>query len=354
MALINQDFITPAEASGIVLGAYQTVTAQLPFSQVLPDINNPTGLRVDWIPNQARPEEDEMHFGAWDAEAEYGQTKGGEKIAYTKMLPLRKRMRISEYDIAEGKVDLNGSNVADSLREYFLQLGKELAFRLERARVTVTVDAALSVDEHDVKATWDYQRDASLTVTAAQKWNVDGDPVADTRLWADVIDAVDGYAPTVMLMTRKVMRALEANPVIIRYAFQGQGDTLPNLVGENVVRNVMQQMAGIDNILIVDDVYKKYAQAQKIQLPGGVKSFFPEDTVLLLPDLGGTDMGYTALGPTAEAKAKANGISREHDAGPVGLVTDIAASTPGYEAYATATALPVLIQSNSTLKATVL
>ena len=35
MALVNKDFITPAEASGIVLGAYQGATSALPFGQIL-------------------------------------------------------------------------------------------------------------------------------------------------------------------------------------------------------------------------------------------------------------------------------------------------------------------------------
>ena len=37
MSLLNKDIITPDEASAIVLGAYQTTTAALPFASILPD-----------------------------------------------------------------------------------------------------------------------------------------------------------------------------------------------------------------------------------------------------------------------------------------------------------------------------
>lgn len=94
MSLLNKDIITPDEASAIVLGAYQTTTAALPFASILPD--QFTGLSVEWTPNQDDPEVDEMKFSTWDAEAPYGRTVGGEKLSYTSMLPLRKRMRVSE------------------------------------------------------------------------------------------------------------------------------------------------------------------------------------------------------------------------------------------------------------------
>ncbi len=101
--------------------------------------------------------------------------------------------------------------------------------------------------------------------------------------------------------------------------------------------------------------YEEFARQQKIILPGGVASFFPENTVLLLPGLNDTGLGYTALGPTAEAKqSTVYGISRQYDAGPIGAILDIPSATPGYEAYVNGTMLPVLVQSNSTFKATVL
>ncbi|EFO78087.1 hypothetical protein [Bifidobacterium dentium] len=79
MALVNKDFITPAEASGIVLGAYQGATSALPFGQILTDMNNPTGINVSWVPNQPRFEVDTMEYSSYDAEAPYDETHAGGK-----------------------------------------------------------------------------------------------------------------------------------------------------------------------------------------------------------------------------------------------------------------------------------
>jgi hypothetical protein len=52
MSLLNKDIITPDEASAIVLGAYQTTTAALPFASIL-RTSSPaclsSGLRIRMI-----------------------------------------------------------------------------------------------------------------------------------------------------------------------------------------------------------------------------------------------------------------------------------------------------------------
>lgn len=159
MSLLNKDIITPDEASAIVLGAYQTTTAALPFASILPD--KFTGLSVEWTPNEDDPEVDEIKYSTWDAEAPYGRTVSGEKLSYTSMLPLRKRMRVSEKDIANGTISMTNGDLKTTLSDYFVQLGKELAYRLEKARVAVAVDAKLGIKESNEEANWDYARDSA-------------------------------------------------------------------------------------------------------------------------------------------------------------------------------------------------
>ena len=371
MALVNKDFITPAEASGIVLGAYQGATSALPFGQILTDMNNPTGVNVSWVPNQPRFEVDTMEFSAYDAEAPYDETHAGGVKKYTEMLPLRKRHRVSEEDIVKGVAspsftidpEVNGvvatPTAADNLREAFVRLGKELAFTLEMYRVEAAVNAKIEPKSDSASDNgWDYARDESLTITkdSGQTWADGGDPVQDLRDWADKIDAVEGDAPSIMLTTKKVWRALAKNTAMIKYYYPTTAKaSLPSLLKDDELKYVLVQMTDIRDVVIVDDLYKEYAHQMKIELPGKVKSFFPENTVLLIPALGDTSMGYTAFGPTAQAKEKAvYGITREYDAGPVGVVLDSTGTNPGYEALVNASALPVLVKSNSTLKATVL
>lgn len=360
MALVNTDIITPTEASAIVLSAYQTTRELLPFGKILPDVMNPTGLNVDWVPNQPRYEVEEMKYSTWDAEAPYDKTVGGGKRSYTEMLPLRKRHRISEHDIAAGRIAATATEAGDELRDALARLGVEMAYRAEKADVAVAVDAKLGIDESNLTANWDYARDPSLTVelkTTALWSNAASDPVKDTRKWSDLVYAAEGSRPRVMVTTRKVVNTLMENPAIMKYAYNGQAqsDMVPGFLGEDVVRRVLSAYANINDILIADETYETYARDQRIILPGGVASFFPENTVLLLPGLNDTGLGYTALGPTAEAKQHTvYGITRQYDAGPIGAILDIPSATPGYEAYVNGTMLPVLIQSNSTFKATVL
>ena len=357
MALVNTDIITPAEASGIVLGAYQTTRSMLPFGGILPDRNNATGIKVDWVPNAPRVQADEMPFSAWDAEAAYDRTETLVRKAYTEMLPLRKRHRVGEYDIVTGRASVDGAG--DELRAAFARLGTELAYTVERACVAVAVDGVLGVSAANMAPKWDYERDTALTVELKTKglWSdASADPVKDLKTWSQLVYDKDGMRPHAMITTRKVMDVLMANTAIMRYNYQGaaQSDMLPPFIAEDLVKVVLAQYANITDVVIIDELYEDYARQQKIVLPGGEKGYFPENTVLLLPGLGDTGIGYTALGPTGEALTASYGIQREYNAGPVGVVHDIPSGTPGYEAYANATALPVLVQSNSTFKATVL
>lgn len=237
MALINKDIITPAEASAIVLGAYQSTREILPFGKILPDVMNPTGLNVSWVPNQPRFEVEEMKYSTWDSEAPYDKTTGGGKKSYTEMLPLRKRHRISEHDIAAGRVAATATEASDELREALARLGTEMAYRTEKANVAVAVDAKLGIGESNLTANWDYARDASLAVElkANNLWsNAASDPIKDLRKWSDLVYKAEGTRPRVMVTTRKVMNTLMENAAVMKYFYAGQAqsDMLPAFIGE--------------------------------------------------------------------------------------------------------------------------
>ena len=244
MALINKDIITPAEASAIVLGAYQSTREILPFGKILPDVMNPTGLNVSWVPNQPRFEVEEMKYSTWDSEAPYDKTTGGGKKSYTEMLPLRKRHRISEHDIAAGRVAATATEASDELREALARLGTEMAYRTEKANVAVAVDAKLGIGESNLTANWDYARDASLAVElkANNLWsNAASDPIKDLRKWSDLVYKAEGTRPRVMVTTRKVMNTLMENAAVMKYFYAGQAqsDMLPAFIGEAQVRGAV-------------------------------------------------------------------------------------------------------------------
>lgn len=346
--------LTPAQASAYAQGAFETVASQLPFGSILPNYDNPEGLTVSWTPNQ-RVDEDEAEFRAFDAEVEYGRTVGAASGLSLNLIAIGRRMRVTERDIINHAGE-SSDWVRAKLQEYFEQLGRNIAFRLERAKVDAIVNAKLTIDENGIKGTWDFQRKRTLTVNLAKKWNdPTSNPLTDLKAWSDAIDAAEGDLPGAMVTTRAVMDALAAHPLIVKYAAAAANNevaaTIPN-VSYQSVRNVLSQYAGITDVLVADTAYADYAKSRLINLPGGVKSYFPANTVLLLPSLAGNTVGMTAIGPTAEQVTTAYGLS-----GGTGLSAAVFPgfnNTPGWDAYATGTMLPVIRMANSTLTATVL
>lgn len=350
----DTSLITPAAASSVAQGSFEGVASKLPFGAILPNTINPEGLTVSWTPNQ-RLDEDEAEFRAFDAEAEYGRTQGAASGLSLNLIAIARRMRVTERDIINHAGD-STSWVRDRMEEYFDMLGRNIAFRLERAKVDALVNAKLVIDENGVKGSYDFRRKNSLTVNLATKWN-DGasNPLTDIKAWSDLIDAADGDLPTAMVTTRKVMDALAANPVVIKYAAAAANNevasTVPN-VSYQSVRNVLAQYVGITDVLVADTAYAEYAKTYEVNLPGGVKSYFPEDKVLLLPSLAGNTVGETAIGPTAEQVSAAYGLTGGN--GLSGAVFPSANNLPGWDCYVTGTMLPVVRMANSTLTATVL
>lgn len=354
MATPDTTILSPDQATALVRGAFDGTSNSLPLNDVLPNTSNAEGLQVSWEAN-TRVEDDEMPFSAFDAEAPYGKTTGAGATKMLKLMPLRKRMRTTEMDII-----MNRGNSADwqrdKLTEYFQQLGTEAAFRLERARADTIVNAKLDISENGLKGvSYDFERDASLEVTLAtgKKWSEHKtDPINDFKTWKQKIKAVDGDKPTMMLTTEAVMDALAEDPFIIKYAANVEADiTRPQIAYQNV-RNVLAQYAGITTVMTVDTMYDEYLRTQRIKFKGGVETFFPENTVILLPGAGG-GLGETAIGPTAETSITGYDIAALSN-GFIGAVFSSIGNQPGYEAYVTGTGLPVLRMANSTFKATVM
>ncbi len=353
MATPDTTILSPDQATALVRGAFDGTSNSLPLNDVLPNTSNAEGLQVSWEAN-TRVEDDEMPFSAFDAEAPYGKTTGAGATKMLKLMPLRKRMRTTEMDII-----MNRGNSADwqrdKLTEYFQQLGTEAAFRLERARADTIVNAKLDISENGLKGvSYDFERDSSLeaTLNTGKKWSDSTvNPIKDIKAWKDKIKAVDGDKPTLMLTTTTVMDALAENPFIIKFAATTEPDLeRPQVAYQNVI-NVFKQYAGVTPVT-VDDQYDAYLRTQRIKFKGGVETFFPENTVILLPGAGG-GLGETAIGPTAETSITGYDIAALRN-GFIGAVFSSIGNQPGYEAYVTGTGLPVLRMANSTFKATVM
>ena len=350
----DTSILTPAQATAAVRGAFDATAEALPFNNFLPNQSNPEGLSVSWQPN-TRIEDDEAEFGAFDAEAPYGKEIGTGATNQLKLQVIRKRMRITEFGIIQNS-GMSDDWKRDKLTEYFTKLGKEAATRLERAKVEALLTGKIALDENQVKGEYDFQRDQSLSVTLAtgKKWSEHKtDPIKDLKGWSDAIDKLDGDRPTVMVTTKSVLDTLAEDPYVIKYAAITEADSTRPMIGYQNVQNVLAQYVGITSVLAVDTMYNEYLRKLGLKFKGGVKSFFEDGNVLLLPGVGGSDLGKTAIGPTAEAYLDGYEVGGTDRNGFVGVVFPSAGNQPGFDAYMTGTGLPVVTMANNTLAAKV-
>lgn len=357
MSTPNMDIISPDEATGLAQGAFDGMSGQLPFNNILPNtlLNSlPTGITADnktvsWIPNQRTDMDKEPLFRAWDAESPYGATTGGRSVKHVEVQPLGKRHRITEADIVSAG---DSAFAHDRAADYITKMGGEIAFKLEKAKLAVAYDAKLAVTENSVNYTFDYGRDKALTVTLdddAAKWDADDvDPTEDLQKWIDLVVSKDGMIPRALVTTRKVINALRRNSALISYFYDKASIDAPKSIKEADVLNVISEFTDIQSFLIADREYETYFQTNNLR----VQQMVPDDAILLLPGFGDTGIGVTGIGPTAEAMTGL--VSNPDNLGLAANVQDTPGTVPAYDVYVTGSALPILAQPNSTFKATVL
>lgn len=344
---LDTTIMTPAQATAIVRGTFDSVSANMPMNAYLPNTLNDS-LFVKWTPN-VREELDEVQFSAPDVEAPYGKTVGAAVGRTAELMFLRQRMRISEADIIN-----NAANSTEwkrnKLTEYLTRLATNAALRLERARVETLVNASFTLAENGIHGVNDYERDSALTVklTSTKTWDsTNVDPIKDLETWKQKIDDLNGEAPATMVVTKNVMNMLRYNKAMIAEFCRGASGTLPARIGVDEVKQVIANNVQIRNVVVVDELYGDYMKQINSTFKGGLKTLFPDNTVLLLPS---TAVGVTSIGPTAEISEARYGVS---GSGPVGAIFGVNGTLPGGEAYFNASALPVLVMSNSTATATV-
>lgn len=348
--------MTPADASSITQGTFDSLSGVLPFASILPNTVNDEGLTRSWAANTHR-DEDEAKYRAYDAQTVKGKTTGKGGSFSLNLQPLSHAQSITEYSIILNS-GMSDDWVRAKLSEYFDKLGRDLAWRVERSKIDTFVNAVFDFDDDEQGGNaYDFRRDAKLNVTVKTKWNdAASDPIKDIQAWQKLIKTAEGDAPTTLVTTRNVVDTLMVNPSVIKYAAASAANEaalqLPQ-VGLNVVTNVLTQYTGIRKVLIVDDAFQTvvdniFANTQvKMRIPSSVLNAFPANTVMLSADY----VGVEALGPTAEQYLSGYGLSDSQIAAGVFPSQSFA---PGFDAYATMTALPVLDMANSTLKATVL
>lgn len=346
----DDSIISGAEATSIVRSEMQALNEQLPLAPVFPNKSNGKAKTVSWTPNVLQDRPDGAQFSAWDAEplrsasTSFGTEKHIELIPIRMMMDVTERNLIDNVDSAEWK----RQKIEENLR---LQ-AKQIEWRFEKLRLDAIYKAAITLDENNVKGTYDFGRDPSLnkTLTAAKKWDqADTDPYKDIKGWIKTLtDREDGAVPTAVLTSTSVIDALAENPKFIQNCFGVAANTLPTTISRDQVISTLAKL-GLSDVRLIDEEYNKLGYKRD----SGINDFYPKNTFTLLPALNSPSLGFTAIGPTVESGISDYGIPSGDGAGFIGLA--YRAEMPvRLGSYVNGSGMPALVMPNSTLNATVL
>lgn len=149
---------------------------------------------------------EEARYRAFDAEPEFGKQPKYKRVTVD-LPPLSQQGAISERD----QVRLR--NADDEVRTRILtdatrNAVRAVADRSERQRGAVLVSGAADISQDNYSDSYDYGRDASMSVTASTLWNASADILDDLQTWVDHYSDVNGEAPGALVTSSRVARIL--------------------------------------------------------------------------------------------------------------------------------------------------
>lgn len=351
---LEKNIISPAEASGLVQGGFDTVNNLLPFGKVFPVKSNDGLTTVSWQKVLLPKETDAMKFRAWDGEAAHGKTVTQSGENYTGLIPLSKMGHISERDVINHAGDSTWLNTKAS--EIFYQLGQGAAVRIEIARIAALYDAKITVEENGLKAqTWTFDRPTALGKLAPAKLWSDptADPVTDVQKWVEAIRKERGRIPGAVLTTSKVIDALRVNET---FRTELSGDSLDHSktrLTRAEVLDVLRTSCGLTDVRMIDLLYQDLEIDNGLKLPVDTNALIAPGTFIVFPSYNDLNLGFTASGPTVEGQDPEYGINKSVNDGFIGAM--FAGGAPvKYDLWANGTMMPILQEAVSTGKATVL
>lgn len=342
----NTDYATASELSGIARGAQDVLTAQgngLVLERWLPTVENPT---LDYEFNATgRQYPGSAEFRAFETEAPYGSnlptlTKTGQLPPISEKMPVREYQRLKLYQNADG--------IKNKVEQHAALIGTHIATRAELARGEALTTGKLTLNENGLVATVDYGRASAQTSTAATLWSSGGsDPLADITTIQNTLITEVGAAPGTMLISRRILNALQTNGDLIAAAL-AQGAQLPSRISKDDVLSTLAAF-GLPNTLIYDQSYYKGSTLTRV---------IPDNVVIFMPDPGtvplyGGVLGTTQIGIPAEATEAKFNISDSEAAGVFCAVFDHD-DPSGLDVLGSAILLPVLENANATWAFTVL
>lgn len=355
MSTLDKSIITPSEASGIAQAAFDTVNSLLPFSNVFPMKSNDGQTTVSWTPVIPADATSAVDFRAWDAEVGYGVSTSKTAEEYTGLIPLSKKMHITERELIGHVGDT--TYLRNKAEEHIDQLGTEAAIRAELARIEVAMNATYTINSKNLHNKYTFHRPNALDNLKpgdSKKWSDDSStPLIDIENWVEAIKKQHGRVPGAAFTTSSVIDALRTNEEF-RTALSGSSLTNSKTrLTRNEVLDVLRSEANLTDVRMIDVMYSDLERDHGIVLPVDINTLIPSNTFVMLPSFNDTSLGFTADGPTVEATDAEYGINKSVNDGLIACMLSDQAPV-SYDVYVNGSLMPILVQAVSTAKATVL
>lgn len=343
--LLNSDYILPQELTGYV----RESLANLPVNQF---------QLAQWLPNSfiddlsyrfdrgAGGLVEAATFRAYDAESPIGGRQGLTRVS-GELPPISRKIRLGEYDRLRQRQDPQ-QGIRNGLLTDAELMTRAVAARMELARGDALVNGSVTINENGVIATVSFGRTAGHAVTAAVLWSdlTNAVPVTNLQSWQTTYITTNGAPPGAIVMSTTALGYLLQNAQIKGLA--AANGVTPSIVPRTTLNQIVEAY-GLPPIYVFDG---------QVKVSGAATRIVAANKLLMLPaptgpdNAGGTDLGATLWGTTAESLDGKYGLDDGERPGIVAGVYDtddpIALWTK-----AAGIGLPVLANPDLSLAATV-
>lgn len=286
---LNYDYVTPAALTGYVRAV--PTPAQIQLERYLPtrQIND-----IEAIWNEVTRTNRAATYRAFDAETPIGQRDSFSQKRI-QLPPLGQKTVVGEYERLQLERMRTGGNadqaIVDAIYDDAEINTRAVLWRMELARGDVLVDGKFTLTgENGLTIEADFGVPGSHIVAPSTLWTVyaSATPLADLRAWVQLYIDDNGEAPGRMLMSSKRVTDLCLNAEVRALAATTFGT--PSIVTPGQLQQVLSAQ-GLPPIETYDS---------QVDVAGVTTRIIPQDRVIFLP-ANPADLGYTAMGITAEA-----------------------------------------------------
>lgn len=346
MALIY-DLVDIQELQGFVRGVQQELEAnQFVLNQFLP--NNDIDEIEYRFTRGGLNDQDAAKVRAWDTESPIGNRQGIQRVM-GELPPISKKIRLGEEERLRLRAleRSDNSGIVDAIYSDAANMARSVAARVEMFRGESLQTGKLTINENGVVATVDFARNAlmdpaALTGTAMWDDYTQSVPITNLTTWVQAYVDLNGTSPGAILTSRKVVNHLLRNSQI--RTLMGSLAGAPTLISNEQLRQVMGAF-DLPPIFTYDVVTR---------VDGTQTRVIADTKVIFLPPAN-EPLGATFYGTTAESieLVGAQQISSSQGPGMISVIEKTFDPVATWTKVA-AVALPVLVNPNLTLAATVI